>query len=378
MSGLVPPKSPNLGFGNMRMPKLEDGTPDKETIFKMIDTYLAHGYNYFDTAHIYGGSEEMLKLALVDRYPRDRYFITTKLYLGDCECEEDMMKQFETSRERLGLDQLDMYFLHGLDLDTEEKVARFHAFDFLRSLRDRGLTKHIGFSFHGTPDLLEKLLSENPDVELVQLQLNYLDWDDKQVQARRCYETARAHGVMISVMEPCKGGLLAGGDMTAAQILLEAQPETSVASWAFRFVAGHEGIYAILSGMCSPEQVEDNCNTFDHYQPLTEDEMAVIHKVVETLNDVPGVPCTNCQYCMGGCPQGLNIPYFMKEYNAMVRFRNLPVTRHSYKMMCLSQKPASECIECLSCEGRCPQHIQITKVLKEVVAQLQVDGEDEE
>ncbi len=371
MSELFKAKTPNLGFGNMRMPTLPDGSPDVETVFRMVDTFMAHGYSYFDTAYTYPGSEEMLRRALVERYPRDRYQITTKLFLGQCRTPEDMRKQFDVSRGRLGLETVDMYFLHGLLGDTIRKAAEFRAFDFLRDLRDRGLTKHFGFSFHGTAEQLDALLTENPDTELVQLQLNYLDWDSERVQSRLCYETARRHGIPISVMEPCKGGLLAGDETEAMQMLQKAEPDVSIASWAFRFIAGLEGIHVILSGMSEPAQVEDNARTFENFRPLTEEERALTLKAVEMLNAIPGVPCTSCRYCTNGCPQNINIPFFLRQYNEFQRFHNLEIARHTYFMATRNLAKASECIGCGGCEERCPQHIEITKYLREVAAQLE-------
>ena len=375
MSELFQARRPNLGFGNMRMPRLPDGSPDIQTIYSMIDTFLSHGFSYFDTAHIYDGSEEMLRIALVERYPRDRYQITTKLYLGECTAPEDMMRQFDVSRERLGLDTLDMYFLHGLGPGSYAKLREFRAFDFLRSLRDRGLAEHIGFSFHGSAEELDGLLQENPDIDLVQLQLNYLDWEDDKVQSRLCYEAARRHGVPISVMEPCKGGLLAGRETDAARLLLSAEPDVSPASWAFRFIAGLEGIHVILSGMSDLAQVEDNCRTFESFRPLSEEELALTTRAVELINAVPSVPCTGCKYCTRGCPQNLNIPMFMNQYNSLLRFNNLEISRHSYAMAtrpARGQAKASACIGCRSCEERCPQHIEITKYLQELVEKLEV------
>ena len=374
MSELFQAKSPNLGFGNMRMPRLPDGSPDTATIFRMVDTFLAHGFSYFDTAHIYDGSEEMLRLSLVERYPRERYQITTKLYLGECAEPEDMMRQFNVSRERLGLDTLDTYFLHGLGPASYQKVKEFSAFDFLRGLKEKGLVQHIGFSFHGSAEELEVLLNENPDIELVQLQLNYLDWEDRKVQSRLCYETARRHGVPISVMEPCKGGLLAGSDSEAARLLLAAAPDASPASWAFRFIAGLEGIHVILSGMSDLAQVEDNCRTFETFRPLSDEELALTRRAVELINALPGVPCTGCKYCTGACPQGLNIPFFMNLYNSLSRFNNLEISRHTYYMAtrpARGQAKASACVGCRSCEERCPQHIEITKYLHELVERLE-------
>ncbi len=371
MSELFQAKSPNLGFGNMRMPTLPDGSPDVDTVFRMVDTFMSHGYSYFDTAYIYPGSEEMLRRALVERYPRGSYQITTKLFLGGCPAPEDMRKQFDASLARLGLEQVDMYFLHGLSGDSIRKAREFRAFDFLRSLRDQGLTKHIGFSFHGTPEQLDELLCENPDTELVQLQLNYLDWESEKVQSRRCYETARRRGVPISVMEPCKGGLLAGTENEAMQMLLDAEPDASVASWAFRYIAGLEGIHVILSGMSTAEQVEDNARTFENFRPLTDGERALIDRAVERINAVPGVPCTSCRYCSNDCPQHINIPFFMNQYNALLRFNNLEIARHTYYMATRTQAKASACIGCGGCEERCPQHIEITKYLREIAERLE-------
>jgi len=371
MSSLYQAKRPNLGFGNMRMPTLVDGSPDTAVIFRMVDSYLESGYNYFDTAYTYPHSEEMLRIALVDRYPRERYHITTKLFLGECDRAEDMMRQFDTSRDRLGLEQVDMYFLHGLSPATYEKMEAFHAFDFLRSLRDRGLVKHIGFSFHGNAEKLDELLTQNPDTELVQLQLNYLDWEDPKVQSRLCYETARRHGIPISVMEPCKGGLLAGGDTPAMKILTDAAPGESPASFAFRFIAGLEGIHVILSGMSNVEQVLDNARIFGNFKPLTEEERALTLKVVEMIHAVPTVPCTGCKYCVRGCPQELNIPLFMRQYNTLQTFHNLEISRWTYYMATRATNKASDCIGCRSCEERCPQGIEITRILQEIVRDLE-------
>ena len=370
MSELIQAKKPNLGFGNMRMPVKEDGSVDIDTIFKMVDTYMAHGFNYYDTGYVYKGSEEMLRRALVERYPRDSFMITTKMFVGDCKTKDDMMKQFNISKERLGLDVIDTYFLHAVGPMSYKKHDELKSFDFLRGLKDKGLVKHIGFSFHGSADELDGILTANPDMELVQLQLNYLDWEDEKVQSRRCYETARNHNIPISVMEPCKGGWLAGNDTDAARLLLKANPDVSVASWAFRFIAGLEGIFVILSGMSNVEQVEDNAKTFENFTPLTPQERELTLKVVEMINATPSVPCTGCGYCSRGCPQNLPIPMYMSAYNALLRFNNLESSRHNYKMATNPQNIASNCIGCKSCEERCPQQIEITKYIKEIAEKL--------
>ncbi len=370
MSEYIKAKEPNLGFGNMRMP-MKDGVVDTETIFKMVDAYMAAGYNYFDTGYIYKGSEEMLRIALVERYPRDSFMITTKLSMADCPSAEDMMKIFNISRERLGVDYVDTYFLHGLTAPTIEKAYKFGAFDFLRELRDKGLAKHIGFSFHGTPEQLDELLTKESDMELVQLQINYLDWEDEKVQAHRLYDVARKHGKPISVMEPCKGGWIAGEEADATKCLRDANPNVSVASWAFRFVAGLEGIYVILSGMGNVEQVEDNIKTFRNYKPLSEEERALTLQVVDAINAKPRIPCTQCGYCTRGCPKHLPIPTFMRHYNHVITYQAIESSRHIYNMIIKPETKAANCINCRSCEQLCPQHIEITKYIKEVKRQLE-------
>ena len=368
MSEYVMPKNPNLGYGNMRMPRFADGSVNMDLVLKMVDAYMSHGFNYFDTAFTYKDAEEVLHEAVVKRYPRDRYMITTKLSLADCATPEDMEKQFAISRERLGLDYVDTYFIHGLGPKTYDKCDAFKAFDFLREMKAKGYTKHIGFSFHGNAEKLEELLTANPDMELVQLQLNYLDWEDEKVQSRLCYETARRHNIPISVIEPCKGGWLTSIDSEAGRILLEANPDAHPASWAFRFIAGLEGIYVILSGMGNVEQVEDNCRTFENFTPLTEEERAVTLKVVDKIHSIPTVPCTDCKYCTKGCPKDLPIPFFMRSYNTLLLYNETASSKNIYEMMSRGTFKASDCIGCHSCEQRCPQGIEITKyieVLKE-------------
>ncbi len=371
MSELIKAKSPNLGFGNMRMPSKADGTPDEELIFEMVDTYMQHGYNYFDTAHSYRGSEAMLRKALVDRYPRESFHITTKINLYDCSCADDMQKQVEESLERLNVSYVDMYFLHGLSARAYDKVNNWKAFDYLRSLKEKGITKHIGFSFHGTADELDTLLTENPDMELVQLQINYLDWEDEKVQSRRCYEVCRAHNVPVSVMEPAKGGWLAGDDSDASRLLKNANPDASVASWAFRFVAALPGIHVILSGMGNIEQVKDNINTFENFKPLTEEERALTLKAVDMINSIPTVPCTGCSYCTAACPMSLPIPLFMRTYNAMIMFNAIESSRYQYNHFTSPETKASNCVGCRGCEERCPQGIEISKYVKAVSDRLE-------
>ena len=361
-----------LGYGNMRIPMHEDGSIDYETTFAMVDKYMASGYNYFDTCYVYEGSEALLKEALVDRYPRESFQITTKVSTIICETEEEMKQQFHTSLERLGVDYIDTYFIHFVTDRVMEKIEGFHAFDWLRELKAKGLAKSIGFSFHGSAELLERLLSTEEGIDLVQLQINYLDWEDKKVQSRRMYEIARAHNVPISVMEPCKGGWIAAEESDAAKLLKEANPDASVASWAFRFVAGLPGIYMILSGMGNPEQVDDNINTIKNFVPLSEEERALTLKVVDMINAIPRVPCTKCKYCTKACPQKLNIPKLMETYNNLIVFNALESSRYVYDMMIPNPaRRASACIGCGKCAEMCPQNIDIPKYLQVLVEKLE-------
>ena len=363
MSELLMAKKPNLGFGNMRMPTRADGSVDTETIFKMVDYYMEHGFNYFDTGYTYKGSEEMLNKALVARYPRESFMITTKLNLYECSCAEDMEKQFRTSKERLGVDYIDTYFLHGIGPAVYDKIRDWKAFDYIRSLKKEGMVRHIGFSFHSTADDLDRLLTENPDMELVQLQLNYLDWDDPKVQSRLNYETARKHGKPISVMEPCKGGWLAGDESAAAPILKEYDPDASVASWAFRFIAGLEGIFVILSGMGNLDQVVDNVHTFETFRPLTAGEREQTLRVVEKIHNSPRLPCTGCRYCSAACPQDLPVQFYISTYNDILTYNSEANAKHLYNMLIKPETRASNCIGCGTCEQRCPQGIEITKYI---------------
>ena len=360
----------NLGFGYMRLP-MTDGKFDYESVNEMVDAFMAHGYYYFDTAYTYEGSEEALRKSLVERYPRDRFWITTKCNLIDMKDPSGMEDQLQTSLKRLGTDYIDCYFLHGLGGPLVKKASDYGAWDWLRSVRARGLAKHIGFSFHGTPEQLEEILSREAEIEVVQLQINYLDWDSEEVKAHQLYDIAHAHGKWITIMEPSKGGLLTSETSPYGEYLKSRNPDVSVASWAFRFCAGLDGILAILSGMCNVEQIEDNAKTLGGYVPLSEAERADIAKAVEMIHAIPRVPCTACRYCTKNCPKQLPIPHFMRIYNELIQYKAEESSRYVYTMSTPEDKRASNCVGCKSCEQHCPQHIEITKVLAELAERLE-------
>ena len=354
-----------LGYGNMRLPKV-GGEIDTATINRMIDMYMAAGYSYFDTAYIYEGSEDVLREALVKRYPRETFHIATKISLMTAGSAADMQHQVDTSLKRLGVGYVDYYLLHGLNAAYIKAADEFDAWTFLRGLKDKGIAKHIGFSFHGTPEELEMLLDKHPYVELVQLQINYLDWENPNVQSRRLYEIARAHNTPISIMEPNKGGWLAGETSEAGLLLKGEDPSSSVASWAFRFVMELEGILTILTGMGNIGELEDNIKTFNENKPLSAHEHELIKKAVETINSAPAVPCTDCRYCMPRCPEKIIIPSFLRIYSSYLVYKNLDTLKHIYFMLGAEGGQAEKCIKCGACEKACPQHLDISSYMAEI------------
>lgn len=362
---------PKLGFGLMRLPSL--GTSDKidiEQTKKMVDRFMASGFTYFDTAYVYNGgkSETAARLALVERYPRASFQLATKLPLWGARSYKDLQTMFDTSLERTGAGYFDYYLLHALDegrLDAAEEIG---AWKFLQVLKEKGLIKHAGFSFHDTADVLEKILTSHPEAEFVQLQINYADWESEKVQSKLCYEVARKHNKPIIVMEPVKGGSLGAMSPAIQQVFRSNNPYASVASWAIRFAASLDGIITVLSGMSNMEQLTDNISYMADFKPLDEDERAVVAKVVDILNHTSAIRCTNCKYCVADCPQKINIPQIFGLYNQYLTRKNLGWARMEYAINTKNGGKASACIRCGSCEGHCPQHISIMKTLKKIAA----------
>ena len=366
--------SPKLGFGLMRLPKLEDGSIDVEQTKKMVDLFLAAGQTYFDTAFVYGpdgASEKATKLALVDRYPRESYTLATKLCAWlQCDSEETAKQQLYTSLERTGAGYFDFYLLHAIQSDNFRKYDEYHIWDFVKELKARGLIRHWGFSFHSTPELLDEILTAHPDTEFVQLQLNYADWENPEVSSRACYEVARKHNVPVVVMEPVKGGTLANPPESVAKILREADPNASAASWAIRYVASLPGIMSVLSGMSNVEQMEDNLSYMKEFRPLSEAEQQTVARAQEALAAIDSIPCTGCRYCTDGCPMQIPIPDIFSAMNRKLVWGEEEAAKRDYAGETKEKGKASDCIQCGQCEA-CPQQIPVITRLAECAAALE-------
>jgi predicted aldo/keto reductase-like oxidoreductase len=366
-----------LGFGLMRLPRENGGKApgakiDVETTKKMVDAFLAAGGRYFDTAYIYEGSEEAIGEALCARYPRDAYYLASKLNVGAFAAgsEEKAKAQLATTLARTGAGYLDFYLLHSMDSENLETFDRYGIWEFAQEAKEKGLVRHVGFSFHDKAALLDEILTRHPEAEFVQLQLNYADWEDREVQSRLCYETAARHGKPVVVMEPVKGGLLADPPAAVREILTRADPDASPASWAIRFAASQENVMIVLSGMSNEAQMHDNLSYMKEFRPLSEAEQRVIVDAAEALRKIDQIPCTGCQYCAPGCPAGIHIPELFAVMNGYKIFGDLKRAKFDYGWR-PGGAPASACVGCGQCEGACPQHLPIISLLEEIAATLE-------
>lgn len=367
---------PKLGFGLMRLPET-DGRIDIDKVAQMADAYMASGFNYFDTAYVYhgGNSEKVVKEAIVKRFPRESFTIATKLPAWFLHSPEDRDKVFQEQLDRCGVDYFDFYLLHSLeDGNNYDTYEKYDCFNWGIKKRDEGRIRHFGFSFHGTPELLVQVLDKHPEIEFVQIQLNYADWDNKIVHSGELYEILRDRNIPMIIMEPAKGGKLACLDDECAEILKAIRPDKSLASWAFRYVGSLPGIATILSGMSTPEQMEDNINTFKDFEPLSEEELAAIDKVKEIMNRVELAGCTSCKYCVEGCPMGISIPDVISAVNTKRKFPGDMRPQFFYNGLVDRYSHASDCIACGQCEGVCPQHLPIISLMQEAVEKFESEG----
>lgn len=359
-----------LGFGLMRLPKTNEAI-DVPQVCEMVDHFLAAGFTYFDTAYVYDGSEVAAKAALVDRHPRASYTLATKLHVGKCANAEEARKELETSLARTGAGYFDYYLLHALMANNVDKYEEFGLWDFVRELKANGTIRHYGFSFHDSPELLDKLLTEHPDVDFVQLQINYADWENPEVQSRACYEVARKHGKQVVIMEPVKGGALANPPEQVKALFDAAKPGASYASWALRFAASLDGVLAVLSGMSNLEQVDDNLATMSDFQPLNDTEQKVIQQAQHILGNSAAIACTACHYCTAGCPKKIAIPEIFAAANKQLANGQKAEAAAAYAAATAEGGKASACIHCKQCERICPQHLPITDLLGRCAAMFE-------
>ena len=368
-----------LGFGLMRLPRLDpndEGSIDLEQTKQMVDTFLQRGFTYFDTAWMYCAfkSENAVKEALTSRHPRESYTLATKLHAAYIHSLDDRDAIFNTQREKTGVEYFDYYLLHDVGAEHYEIYKKYDCFAWIAEKKRQGLIKHMGFSFHDTAEVLDKILTEHPEMEFVQLQINYLDWDSEGVQSRKCYEVATKHGKPVIVMEPVKGGTLAKLPAAAEALLRQADPGASIPSWAVRFAASLPNVKMVLSGMSSTEQLLDNTGYMQDFAPLTQQEQAVIAQAVDSINASIAIPCTGCSYCTEGCPMHIAIPKYFSLYNAeMQELKEKDFTPQGtyYDNLTLTFGKASDCIACGQCESVCPQHLPIIENLKRVAKQFE-------
>lgn len=362
---------PKLGFGLMRLPRVGDSDDiDVAQVKDMVDLFLSSGFTYFDTAFGYEGSEAATAEALVKRYPRDSYLLATKLPAWKAKTSEEAEQMFWTSLERTGAGYFDYFLLHNLGASRTRSFDDFGIWDFLTKQKQEGLIRNLGFSFHDKASLLDEVLQKHPEVDFVQLQINYADWENPMVESRACYETARRHNKPIVIMEPVKGGALTTLPDAAVAALQEADPQASLASWAIRFAASLDGVITVLSGMSSIEQMRDNVSFMKDFSPLDEREREAIVKARAEIDKVPTVPCTSCGYCLPECPQNIAIPGIFEAVNNFLLYGNKRNCSFTYNWNTRFQGKgvASDCIECGACELVCTQHIAIIDELKRASA----------
>ena len=361
----------NFGFGCLRLP-MKDGEVDKEQMCKMVDTFLEQGFNYFDTAHGYldGKSELALRDCLTSRHERSEYILTNKLTNFYFKSEEEIRPFFESQLKACGVDYFDFYLMHAQSEEIFKYFKKCHAYEIALQLKEEGKIRHFGISFHDKAEALDQILTEYPQIEVVQIQFNYLDYEDPAVQSRKCYEVCRKHNKPVLIMEPVKGGNLVNLPEDAKKVLDDLHGG-SPASYALRFAAGFEGVLMVLSGMSNMEQMEDNISFMKDFQPLNEKEMEAVYKVADIFHQKHAIACTACRYCTAGCPKQISIPDLFACMNAKKVFNDCTANYYYSTAYTVHNGKASDCIKCGKCEKACPQHLPIRDLLEDVAKEFE-------
>ncbi len=362
-----------LGFGMMRLPRKGDGIDIEETK-KLVDAFMISRFNYFDTAFAYPGSEEAIKEALVNRYPRKSYYLASKCAIwSGCKEKEDAEKELDISLERTGAGYFDFYLLHALNKDSAKTFEEWGLWEYFLKKKEEGLIKHLGFSFHDSPEVLDDILSKHPEAEFVQLQINWADWEDPKVQSKGSWEVARKHNKDIIVMEPVKGGLLADPHPLVKEVFSSSDPNASPASWAIRFASSLDGVMTVLSGMNTLEMLGDNVKTMWNFKGFDAKQMETIEKAREVFSSLPSIPCTKCDYCAKVCPMDIGISGTFAAMNTLLLYGNESIAKDRYKALVINKgrKNPEKCIKCGKCEEACPQHIEIRSNLEKAKEHFQ-------
>ena len=364
---------PKLGFGLMRLP-VKDGEILIDEVCRMADRYMEAGLNYFDTAYMYHGgkSESAAKEAVVKRFPRESFYLADKLPAWEMKGKEDRDRIFNEQLERTGAGYFDFYLLHSIEEGHINAYEDWDCFNWALQKKEEGKIRHFGFSFHGGPELLTEVLDRHPEVEFVQIQLNYADWNNPVVRSGELYEILHERNIPMVIMEPVKGGSLASLKPELEEKLKAVRPDKTIASWALRFAASLPGVMTVLSGMGSEEQMLDNIETFKNFEPLSEEEKAALDEVTKIMLDTPTIGCTACRYCCDGCPMGINIPDIFRALNTMTLYNEEFRPRSYYEGLVKSGSgKASDCVECGQCESVCPQHLPVIELMKEAYEKLE-------
>ncbi|MCR5695266.1 MAG: aldo/keto reductase [Clostridia bacterium] len=358
----------NFGFGCMRLP-MKDGEVDHDEFCRMADEFIAAGFNYFDTAHGYigGRSETAIRECVSKRFDRTRFLLTNKLSDPYFEKEEDILPFFKSQLELCGVEYFDFYLMHAQNAANYKKYKACRAYETAFELKKQGLVRHVGISFHDSADVLDMILTEYPELEAVQIQFNYIDFDDPQIQSKKCYNVCVKHGKPCIIMEPVKGGTLANLPKECSTYFKKLDPSKTAASYAVRFAASFDNVMMVLSGMSSYDQMADNLSSMTDFKPLSKKEFAAVDKTINAFRNLKLIPCTGCRYCIeqNECPANIRIPDIFEVRNNFENFKGwLNFVR--YKELTSGDfGKASDCLKCGMCEDQCPQHLEIRSLLED-------------